>query len=162
MVTKDGDDAALEYADTQDVGEVEQQVHSSNGHEPMGIGQRRPGMQDMAVRYGLGMHNPIKEMMTVPQDAEGYFARTRLSDKEIAQMARIYGKVHSVYEGWNDVNLILWHIMAMRVSLNGQGREEVVEMTKAERRDRQLRMGGGGMLSRFRTMNRGEEVSTGA
>ena len=161
MVTMDGDQAMTEYESLNETADAAIAPVHDNGREPMGIGQRRPGMQDMAVRYGLGMFNSTKEMMTMPQDAEGYFARTRLSEKEIARNSRIYGKVHSTYEGWVDVNLVMWQNMAMKISLDGQGREEAVEMTKAERRDRQMR-GGGGMLSRFRTMNRGEEVSTGA
>jgi len=98
----------------------------------------RLNLQDMFLsRDGRGAPvSAIKELLSLQAKFESYLTRTRMSEKEIAQLTRIVARRNRATKGHTDMGEVVAVKYMARVSLNGLGRAEVIEVSNAELRHR--------------------------
>ena len=127
---------------------------------PAGGNKGYAGMEDLFVDNARqSAWNGVKEMLTGGTEPQVYLARTRLSEQEIQRDARIMGRLRWIATGRSDVAYTQWWKYQARISLDGQGRDEAVQMIIAQQvRDMHRMRGPGGALSRANTINRGEQI----
>ncbi len=121
-----------------------------------------PSVEDLLLGSGPRQGDLLREMMTGSGDEAVFFPRTRISDEEIQREMRMELRRNQWRRGCShpeDLRALKYNA---RIGLEGQARREAVAvMGGAERLGRPWGRRGpsDGVLSRARTLNRGEEIT---
>lgn len=117
------------------------------GPTPMGGVQAPPGAEISSGGGVLGLEemmqlgqskgeNMVREMLTYSQQLAESLPRTRLTMREIARILRIQGRWNIAYLRTANMPGLLWMYGAMKVSENGAGRKEAVQMIVGDKMNR--------------------------
>ncbi len=114
----------------------------------------------MAPGRGGGTDALAREVMHFPQGVEQFITRTQLTEREVLRKKRIRARWNIFHVGYSNIPSLDWYELGLRVSINRQGRREMVDVLMAERRVD--RAGAKGLLKTARDMDKQEIVGPGA
>ncbi len=84
------------------------------------------GIRDLLIEDERGGAEIAREIMEFPTEPAEYLGRTVYTEKEIKRNGRLLSKLSALKSGTSNITGVMWYHDGAKISLNREGRKEMV------------------------------------